>query len=1108
MQLFFVFIFMNLSLIKSLILFLFGVFVIFQYYFEFNHVEKISSTTGIYLIIVLILYWIYKIFKTQQVHKYQDKYISYKYTELWGIFLVNLSILSIMFFWVWENALWNGILLFIKIIWYSLLPLWISLVSWGFWKFLLEKIDWFNEQNNVFKNIAAFTLGFSLFVFILVALWILGFLNIATCVIIVWIFWVFWWKKCLDFLSIMSTSEIKTQQTNTNSSYILSSEFFYFIAVLVVWVSLITIIRPFPIGWDDLGVYMNYPQLFAHAWEVSMLWWMHSWQVFTSIWYLFQSATQAFFLNAIGWIASFIFLWNIFQKYFSWDNVRQFVNIPLILSTIFISMPMVIFQQAKDIKHDAGLFFLSIGILYILFHILQSDNFSEYKTKALNFIWINNFNISSSLILFLVIWFVLGFTFTVKVTSLLLILWVFWVLFYAYFSYIGLFGYLCIFVWLFTKLWLWSYMNIIYSVENQKAISIFAIWSLLVWVVLLILAFIKKSAGVKIFLSKIFTLFIGIVIAILPWGLHNLASSDTFSISSIISGQPDRASVDYTKIYSPEEIQQKESEQEKFRLSATGSTWNEDWGRYLGYQEWVNNWIWLPYNLSMQENQWWEFTDISYLYFALLPLVLLFLPVRKKWLILPIAAIFIFEILLFFIPVTRELFQSFFALFTFPVGYLVLLLWFLIPFFILMLSVKNDNKTKILKFNLVFSLIYIFLWTISAYWVVWYGIVMYFNLLILIGFGLYYAMSFQVDDNQDIKQSKAIITLALMWVILSYFIFSVFPHSISNLKSAGYKEFKTWNISSVEAPYLYNPDYLEILFETNIHPDKQENFIDNALDIKVANYIKLLNEKNAEVKKKWEYTHINIYNIDQLESVLRQMRVSKNLEDIHSEISRSLEKIYTGISHPDEEYRNDKKIYRIGTFLKYYISQNNLRLFEDSLVMKFETYMLAGNPNATVKNMKDLWLEYFLVDLNAATIDKDPRRNLTKRFESLLHTFTSTDLELISSDSKCLMAARETYINSSKSPQDYVEYLAMAWVNYDWYENGEKISRTQKRIYCYNKVLNLIQEDKVDSKNYPYLLPIKNYLLQNPSVAADMQLLTAYLQRELPFGYKAFFKIK
>ena len=156
--------------------------------------------------------------------------------------------------------------------------------------------------------------------------------------------------------------------------------------------------------------------------------------------------------------------------------------------------------------------------------------------------------------------------------------------------------------------------------------------------------------------------------------------------------------------------------------------------------------------------------------------------------------------------------------------------------------------------------------------------------------------------------------------------------------------------------------------------------------------------------------------------------------------------------------------------MKYYISDNHKRLYEDSLIMKFYTYILGDNPDESVKNMKDLGLEYFLVDLNAATIDKDERRNLTKRYEELLHTFTSTDLELISTDSKCLATAREIYLKSDKSAQDYVEYLAMAGVNYDGYENGEKIPRSAKRVYCYNKILTLIEEAKVDNNNYSYLV--------------------------------------
>jgi hypothetical protein len=38
-----------------------------------------------------------------------------------------------------------------------------------------------------------------------------------------------------------------------------------------------------PIGWDDLGVYMNYPQLLAQAGEIISLGGMYSWQVFTGI---------------------------------------------------------------------------------------------------------------------------------------------------------------------------------------------------------------------------------------------------------------------------------------------------------------------------------------------------------------------------------------------------------------------------------------------------------------------------------------------------------------------------------------------------------------------------------------------------------------------------------------------------------------------------------------------------------------------------------------------------------------------------------------------------------------------------------------------------------
>ena len=44
-----------------------------------------------------------------------------------------------------------------------------------------------------------------------------------------------------------------------------SSEFLFLVSTLILGVSLISVLRPFPIGWDDLGTYMNHPHLLATA---------------------------------------------------------------------------------------------------------------------------------------------------------------------------------------------------------------------------------------------------------------------------------------------------------------------------------------------------------------------------------------------------------------------------------------------------------------------------------------------------------------------------------------------------------------------------------------------------------------------------------------------------------------------------------------------------------------------------------------------------------------------------------------------------------------------------------------------------------------------------
>jgi len=126
------------------------------------------------------------------------------------------------------------------------------------------------------------------------------------------------------------------------------------------------------------------------------------------------------------------------------------------------------------------------------------------------------------------------------------------------------------------------------------------------------------------------------------------------------------------------------------------------------------------------------------------------------------------------------------------------------------------------------------------------------------------------------------------------------------------------------------------------------------------------------------------------------------------------------------EKKNVHNIYRIGTFLKYFISENNKRLLEDSLITTFSTYFYDEDFDTVVDRFKSLDIKYLLIDLNAATIDQDPRKQLTKRYEDLLMFATHPDVQLVETDSVCVKLALDEY-NRDK---DIEKYLQIAGINY------------------------------------------------------------------------------
>lgn len=1109
-------------LLKIFTLAIFSFIVIYFYYFVYpNHIENFDGYL-FYIIIISIIYGIYKFFQLEFNKDWKAKFSLLKI--LW-LFFLHLIILSGLFFsynwlsvWLWFN-------LILDIVFYSFLPIVLVIVSLWFWRKLLKFLPHSKEETDIYRFILSFGLWIFSFISLLAIFWILGFYNFYTVFFILFWFIVYSYKELIEIYKWFLDYKIEFDIEEWSYLKLISTEFLFLISTLVLSVSLISIVRPFPIWWDDLWAYMNIPHLMAQAGTIMETGWMVPWQTFTWIGYLLNSPTQAFFLNNVGWFMSFILIVLIISDLLKVNiksnnindklwfiKTKTFLNIPLLMWTIFISMPMIIFQQAKDMKLDPGLFFISIIVLYLLFKTFRKsyskNNFflwfldkfkkeknSEDKINNLNYFLDNNDFLSDKKVTYKLI-FVIGllawFAFAIKLTSLLLLISVIALLFYTKIGFSWFLGFLWIFIALFTKAWLWSYMNISYDKTDISLINTISLVAFLLGIFFIIIWFVRHKENIKKLLALVWIFILGAFIALSPWLWKNIYQAyPNISVWTLLWWKSESFKFEPSKILTKDEI--KKIEENKIaRIDSDWTVKNEDYGRYFGYEKWINNFVKLPWNLTMQKNQWGEFTNIWFLFLALLPVLFLFLPFRNKFYYFAIVWLLFFELAIF----QFGFLSNFLASIDLPFGYLILLFKYLIllVLFIYWLKVEDKENTwkiNLFKLNLIFAGLYTFLWSISAYWIVWYGIVMYFSFLLMIAIPLYYLSSYKDDMSEKEFYIKLFWSLVFSLIIVIYIVNSVIPHSFNNLKNAWYKEFKTGQVKTVEAPFLYHSEYLKILFVLNIDNSKREDFLNEFI--------------NNDIKKAVSgITKMDIYTI---KNILIQLEKENKI--LAKSAKKSLMNIYKNISNPPKKYRNNLAIYRIWTFLAYHISENNKRLMSDGLLFKFNDYIYNKDIDKTVENFKKLWVWYLLADLNAATIDRDTRRNLTKRYEKLLSTFRSDKLELVETDSICLKLALENWKKSEKTESDYKNYMMIAWVNYESYDkNWKQINRWVKLFACYKNIKNLLEAWKIDKNNYPYLMWLNNYIRSNLDKFKSENDLYAFLQKYVTHGYKVLFKIK
>lgn len=344
-------------------------------------------------------------------------------------------------------------------------------------------------------------------------------------------------------------------------------------------------------------------------------------------------------------------------------------------------------------------------------------------------------------------------------------------------------------------------------------------------------------------------------------------------------------------------------------------------------------------------------------------------------------------------PPTQEFLTTFFGTQNLPKGYLWIFGLFVLASLAPVLLLDNTKRHRNFQDITLFTAFYGLIFAISAFGIVWYGITFYYGLLIMIGFG---ALSFLHYDSEDERSGERMILKGTMTgvfflVILVHFLLWALPHGWNNYKNANFPVFKAGITKQETAIFNAHADYLVPLATMNLRDpsraiERAKALVstDRLKDLVSQGYLDTLDAING-------LANYALYNT----------QIQSDPELSH-EIGTLSQQFYSDVLYPSRAEANTGKIYRIGTFMTYFISNNRERYLDDSLVMAFGKYFYDAVPEVATNRMKTLGIRYFLIDLNAATIDRDPRHDLTARMDNLLSTFRANNLRLVATDSICL----------------------------------------------------------------------------------------------------------
>ena len=410
-----------------------------------------------------------------------------------------------------------------------------------------------------------------------------------------------------------------------------ASTFLVWLLVSYLALNFLNVVRPFPIGWDDLGSYINRPRLMVSYGKFIFSMAPFMWEYLSSLGFLLFGYSSIFGATGsmlINWMAGLLAVLSVL----AFGTVFLGRGRGILAAVLYYTLPLVGHFSFADMKIDNSVFMWgTLGLLALFLFLFPQGDSAEGEAPPRSYMWL----ILSGIFF--------GFGFATKATTIMVILASGAVILGALFHWYAFIGAVFLAIAVLGKRGVLGIQEILERVTgNPDLISqnAFVLCALILGLGIVGFGIAKKRENLRMGLRSVGVLIGVFALSIAPWIMHNNILSGNI-IPKFETGAPNLLTpqMDISGNQKQEANRNVRSLPEDLRVniedpacSPTGH--KEELGRYWGYRQGWAHYLKLPWRsvMNLDSAGYYVTTMPALLLFPLLLLLPYFWRKEGRWL--------------------------------------------------------------------------------------------------------------------------------------------------------------------------------------------------------------------------------------------------------------------------------------------------------------------------------------------------------------------------------------------------------------------------------------------------------------------------------------------